>query len=52
MIEKNKKNDELKVINNTYNQEMQKLEKELERNEKYFNDHEKNRTKSKKRLKN
>ena len=38
-----RKINELKEINNTYDQKVQKLEKELKENEEYFNDYEKNR---------
>ena len=33
--------DELKIINNKYNQKIQELNKQLEENEEYFNDYEK-----------
>ena len=42
MIE-NKKVDELKEINNTYNKKIQELEKKLKENQEYFNDYEINR---------
>ena len=46
MIDKIKKNDELKVINNKYNQKIQELNKQLKENEEYFNNNEKNRIKT------
>ena len=41
MIDKNKKVDELKVINNKYNQKIQELDKQLKENEEYFDSYEK-----------
>ena len=53
MIDKNKKVDELKVINNKYNQKIQELDKQLKENEEYFDSYEKKiELKHKKKLKN
>ena len=41
IMKKKKEIDELKKINNTYNQEIKKLEEALKENEKYFNNYEK-----------
>ena len=43
--------DKLKKINNTSNQRIQELEKGLEENKKYLNDHEENRIKTEKKFK-
>ena len=51
MINKNKKVDELKVINNKYNQKIQELKKQLEENEKYFGNNEKDRIKRQEEIK-
>ena len=41
----------MKEINNTYNQKIQKLKKELEENEEYFNDYEENRIETQEKIK-
>ena len=51
MIDKNKKIDELRVINNKYNQKIQELNKQLKENEEYFNNNEKNRIKTQEEIK-
>ena len=50
IMKKKKEIDELKKINNTYNEEIKKLEEVLKENEKYFNNYEKNRVEHKKKL--
>ena len=44
IMKKKKEIDELKKINNTYNQEIKKLEEVLKENEKYFNNYEKKKS--------
>ena len=41
--------DKLKKINNTSNQKLQELEKSLEENENYLDDHEENRIEAEKK---
>ena len=48
MITKSNKNFE--IIYKKHNQKIQEIEKELKKNEEYFNDYEKNRAENKKKL--